>query len=71
MFLPEPRRCRSRDANHITVTGVRGTDGKRAAAGYHGADVDAAGPAIDVIGKSDPWEDLWCYSNPVFTAVAR
>jgi len=62
--------------HRITVDGpfyvrVRGTDGKRSAAGYHGAAVDPAGPAIDVPGKSDPWEDLWFYSNPVFAAAHR
>ena len=62
--------------HRITVDGpfyvrVRGTDGKRGAPGHHGAAVDPAGPAIDVVGKSDPWEDLWFYSNPVFAAVPR
>jgi hypothetical protein len=62
--------------HRITVDGpfyvrVRGTDGKRSAPGYHGAAVDPAGPAIDVPGKSDPWEDLWFYSNPVFAAAHR
>lgn len=62
--------------HRITVDGpfyvrVRGTDGKRNAPGFHGAAVDPAGPALDVVGKSDPWEDLWCYSNPVFVAAQR
>jgi hypothetical protein len=45
---------------------VRGTDGKRGAPGYHGAAVDPAGPAQDVVGQVNPWEDLWFYSNPIF-----
>jgi hypothetical protein len=62
--------------HRITVDGpfyvrVRGTDGKRSAPGFHGAAIDPAGPALDVAGKSDPWEDLWCYSNPVFGTVHR
>ncbi|MDX8051753.1 PHP domain-containing protein [Lentzea sp. BCCO 10_0798] len=62
--------------HQITVDGpfylrVRGTDGKRSAAGHHGVEVDPAGPALDVAGQSDPWEDLWFYSNPVFAAAER
>ncbi|MGW4214425.1 PHP domain-containing protein [Lentzea sp. NPDC004789] len=62
--------------HRITVDGpfyvrVRGTDGKRGSVGHHGAAVDPAGPALDVVGKSDPWEDLWFYSNPVFAAAGR
>ncbi len=45
---------------------LRGTDGNRSAPGYHGAAVDPAGPAIDVVGDADPWADLWFYSNPIF-----
>ena len=45
---------------------VRGTDGKRAAPGFLGAAVDPAGPAIDVLGNADPWNDLWFYANPSF-----
>jgi hypothetical protein len=48
---------------------VRGTDGKRGAPGYFGANVDPAGPALDVIGEANPWEDLWFYSNPVFATT--
>jgi hypothetical protein len=48
---------------------VRGTDGKRGAPGYFGAGVDPAGPALDVIGEANPWEDLWFYSNPVFATT--
>lgn len=55
----------------ITIDGpfyvrVRGTDGKRSAPGYHGSAVDPAGPAQDVVGQANPWEDLWFYSNPIF-----
>ncbi|ANZ41176.1 histidinol-phosphatase [Lentzea guizhouensis] len=62
--------------HRMTVDGpcyvrVRGTDGKRGAPGYHGAAVDPVGPAIDVPRQSDPWEDLWFYSNPVFVGVQR
>lgn len=49
---------------------VRGTDGKRGAPGYHGAAVDPAGPALDVVGQVNPWEDLWFYSNPIFATPA-
>jgi len=45
---------------------VRGTDGKRTQAGYYGAAVDPSGPAIDVLGNADPWNDLWFYANPIF-----
>ncbi|MFE4177319.1 PHP domain-containing protein [Streptomyces sp. NPDC056909] len=45
---------------------LRGTDGKRSAVGVHGAAVDPFGPAIDVVGSADPWQDLWFYSNPIW-----
>ena len=45
---------------------VRGTDGKRTQTGYYGAAVDPIGPAIDVLGNADPWNDLWFYGNPIF-----
>jgi hypothetical protein len=45
---------------------LRGTDGKRSAVGINGAQVDPAGPAMDVLGDADPWQDLWFYTNPVF-----
>ncbi|ROP34530.1 PHP domain-containing protein [Pseudokineococcus lusitanus] len=45
---------------------LRGTDGKRSQVGLYGAAVDAEGPALDVVGDADPWEDLWMYTNPVF-----
>ncbi len=45
---------------------VRGSDGNRTQAGFYGAAVDPAGPAIDVVGDADPWRDLWFYTNPVF-----
>ena len=45
---------------------LRGSDGKRTAAGLNGADVDPAGPAMDVVGDADPWADLWFYTNPIW-----
>ena len=45
---------------------LRGSDGNRTQAGFYGADLDPAGPAIDVVGDADPWKDLWFYTNPVF-----
>jgi hypothetical protein len=45
---------------------IRGTDGKRSAVGINGASVDPAGPAIDVQGDADPWQDLWFYANPIW-----
>jgi hypothetical protein len=50
---------------------LRGTDGNRTAPGYLGATVDPVGPAIDVVGASDPWGDLWFYSNPIWARPAR
>lgn len=40
--------------------------GKRSQPGFHGADVDPVGPAIDVLGEVNPWEGLWFYLNPIF-----
>lgn len=45
---------------------LRGTDGKRSQVGINGASVDPAGPALDVLGNADPWEDLWFYTNPIW-----
>ncbi|MFC3500780.1 PHP domain-containing protein [Micromonospora krabiensis] len=45
---------------------VRGTDGKRTQPGLMGAAVDPFGPALDVTGAADPWEDLWFYANPIW-----
>ncbi|RSM91516.1 histidinol-phosphatase [Kibdelosporangium aridum] len=45
---------------------LRGTDGNRTAPGLRGADVDPAGPAMDVLGNADPWRDLWFYTNPIW-----
>lgn len=45
---------------------LRGSDGKRLAAGLNGAAVDAQGPAVDVLGDADPWNDLWFYTNPIW-----
>ncbi|AKT52261.1 PHP domain-containing protein [Arsenicicoccus sp. oral taxon 190] len=45
---------------------LRGSDGKRTAPGLRGAAVDPAGPAIDVEGNANPWDDLWFYTNPIW-----
>ena len=45
---------------------LRGTDGKRTAVGLGGPGVDPVGPAMDVVGNADPWQDLWFYTNPVW-----
>jgi hypothetical protein len=50
---------------------VRGSDGNRTAAGFHGAGVDPAGPAMDLPGNSDPWQDLWFYTNPIWILPPR
>jgi hypothetical protein len=50
---------------------LRGTDGNRSAPGYHGAAVDPAGPAMDVVGAADPWNDLWFYTNPIWVVPGR
>lgn len=55
---------------HDAYLRVRGTDGKRSQPGYLGADIDPVGPAIDVPGEVNPWEDLWFYSNPIFARMA-
>jgi hypothetical protein len=49
---------------------LRGSDGKRVAAGLNGAAVDPAGPAMDVLGDADPWNDLWFYTNPIWVLPA-
>ncbi|MEF9907388.1 PHP domain-containing protein [Streptomyces sp. P9-A2] len=49
---------------------LRGSDGNRSAVGARGAEVDPAGPAIDVVGDADPWRDLWFYTNPVWVLPA-
>ncbi|GAA5117544.1 PHP domain-containing protein [Alloalcanivorax gelatiniphagus] len=50
---------------------LRGTDGNRSQPGYLGAQVDPAGPAIDVVGAADPWLDLWFYTNPIWVVPTR
>ncbi|MBQ1028152.1 PHP domain-containing protein [Micromonospora sp. C95] len=45
---------------------IRGTDGKRSQPGLMGAAVDPFGPALDVAGAANPWEDLWFYANPIW-----
>jgi len=45
---------------------LRGSDGKQLAPGVYGKATDPAGPAIDVVGNDDPWDDLWFYTNPIW-----
>jgi hypothetical protein len=45
---------------------LRGTDGNRSSPGYLEESTDPLGPAMDVPGDSDPWTDLWFYSNPIW-----
>jgi hypothetical protein len=45
---------------------LRGSDGKRSAPGLNDPAVDPAGPAMDVLGDADPWQDLWFYTNPIW-----
>lgn len=49
----------------------RGSDGKRLAPGLMGAKVDPAGPAVDVMGQANPWDDLWFYTNPIWVLPRR
>ncbi len=57
------------EVEHDMYLRVRGTDGKRSQPGFLGADIDPAGPAIDIPGEVNPWEDLWFYTNPIFASV--
>ncbi|WP_232549820.1 PHP domain-containing protein [Propioniciclava soli] len=50
---------------------LRGSDGKRTQAGFYGSSVDATGPAIDVVGDANPWQDLWFYTNAIFVLPRR
>jgi len=50
---------------------LRGSDGKRLAIGLNGSAVDPAGPALDVVGDADPWQDLWFYTNPMWALPRR
>lgn len=54
---------------HDVYLRIRGTDGKRSQPGFHGVEVDPVGPALDVVGEVNPWEDLWFYSNPIFARL--
>src|SRR5262249_31371865 len=45
---------------------LRGSDGKRSAPGLLGTSVDPSGPAMDIPGDADPWQDLWFYTNPIW-----
>ncbi|MFC0112812.1 PHP domain-containing protein [Kibdelosporangium aridum] len=51
-----------RDVRAPFYARVRGTDGNRHSPG-------GIEPVSDVIGDSDPFKDLWCYTNPVFVDV--
>ena len=59
----------SSDLERDVYLRIRGTDGKRSQPGFHGAEVDPVGPALDVVGEVNPWEDLWFYSNPIFARL--
>ncbi len=50
---------------------VRGTDARFSQVGALGAAIDPHGPRMDIPGDSDPWLDLWFYSNASFVAVTR
>lgn len=52
---------------------VRGSDGNRTGAGYHGAAVDPSGPQRHGSGtvEADPWLDTWFYANPIFVDVVE
>lgn len=40
--------------------------------GGDGKNVDANGnPKMDVMGNSNPWADLWFYTNPIFVSVVK
>lgn len=41
---------------------LRGTDGNYSRPG-------SIEPRVDPIGNAEPWDDLWCYSNPVFVSA--
>lgn len=45
---------------------VRATDGNHGQPGLLGAALDPAGPRMDPAAASDPWQDLWLYTNPVW-----
>ncbi len=60
-----------RDIDRPFYLRLRGTDGRRSQPGLLGAKVDPHGPAADVRGNADPWQDLWFYSNPIFVDVRR
>ena len=56
-----------RDHGHVRL---RGSDWKRLAVGINGGGVDPSGPAADVMGQTDPWDDLWFYTNPIWVLPA-
>jgi hypothetical protein len=43
---------------------LRGTDGNKCGPGPYGVQTDPVGPVMDVF--TDPWGDLWFYSNPMW-----
>ncbi len=73
---PDLRRHRAHRARQAQLRPRRGgrpvlpaTARQRRQAGsgrLHGAGVDPAGPAADVLGDADPWDDLWFYTNPIW-----
>lgn len=58
-----------RRVEQSTYVRLRGTDGNRQQVGFYGSDVDPHGPAMDEVGDSDPWLDLWFYTNPMWVIV--
>jgi hypothetical protein len=60
---------RFRDVERSFYLRLRGSDGHRSAPGLRGSAVDPLGPAADLPGQADPWQDLWFYTNPVFVDV--
>ncbi|MGO1054261.1 CehA/McbA family metallohydrolase [Crossiella sp. CA198] len=51
-----------RDVRESFYLRARGTDGRRHTPG-------GLEPIQDVRGEANPWQDLWCYANPVFIDV--
>ncbi|GAB7192326.1 PHP domain-containing protein [Kineococcus sp. NUM-3379] len=64
-----PARARGRQRFELTLRSVsdplyvrfRASDGNRCRDDGH--------PLVDRVGEGDPWQDLWCYTNPVFVDV--
>ncbi|MFD7733969.1 histidinol-phosphatase [Kitasatospora phosalacinea] len=53
-----------------TYLRLRGSDGNRHGPGPFGAAVDPHGPLPHRPGDGDPWQDTWCYTNPLFVHLA-